>query len=93
MESREGINLVIKRAKPKTAGPSSIPGPKTQEEVALKKSEKKTKSKKPVDKPESCPNKLLPQSTRATNNQPPLWIPRTETSNRVPLQKTNKRPS
>ena len=47
--------LSIKRAKPYTAGPSSIPGPKTQEEVALKKSEKKTKTKKPDDKPEKSP--------------------------------------
>ena len=47
-----GLNLAIKRAKPKTAGPSSIPGPETQEEVALKESEKKTKGKKPDNKPE-----------------------------------------
>ena len=50
-----GLNLAIKRAKPNTAGPSSIPGPKTQEEAAIKKSEKKTKGKKQGDKPETSP--------------------------------------
>ena len=35
-ESGGGLNVAIKRAKPNTAGPSSIPGPKTQELVALK---------------------------------------------------------
>ena len=40
-EARGGLNLAIKRAKPNTAGPSSIPGPKTQEEVALKKVRKR----------------------------------------------------
>ena len=51
-EARGDLNLNIKRAKPNTAGPSSIPGPKTQEEVALKKCEKKMKDKKSDDKPE-----------------------------------------
>ena len=32
--------------KPNTAGPSSMPEPKTQEEIVLKKCEKKTKEKK-----------------------------------------------
>ena len=51
-EAGGGLNLAIKRAKQNTAGPSSIPGAKTQQEVALKKSEKKMKGKKPDDKPE-----------------------------------------
>ena len=54
-EAGGGVSLAIKRAKPNTAGPSSILGPKTQEEVALTKSEKKTKSKKRDDKPEKSP--------------------------------------
>ena len=57
-EAGGGLNLAIKRAKPNTAGPSSIPGPKTQEEIALKKCEKKTKGKKPDYKP----GKLLKQT-------------------------------
>ena len=32
-----GLSLAIKRAKPNTAGPSSMAGPKTQEEIAMKK--------------------------------------------------------
>ena len=35
-ESGGGLNVAIKRAKPNTADYSSIPGPKTQEVVALK---------------------------------------------------------
>ena len=54
-EAGGGLNLAIKRAKPNTAGPNSIPGPKTQEEVALKISEKKTKGKKPDSKPKKSP--------------------------------------
>ena len=57
-ETGGGLNLAIKRAKPNTAGPSSISGPKTQEEVVLKKCEKKMKGKKSDDKPEKLPNKL-----------------------------------
>ena len=56
-EAGGGLNLTIKRAKPNSVGPSSMPGPKTQEEVALKKSEKKTKGKKPDNKPEKSPKK------------------------------------
>ena len=40
-EAEEGLNLAIKRTKPNTEDPSSIPGPKTQEDVAFKNKKKK----------------------------------------------------
>ena len=62
-EAGGGRTLAIKRAKLNTAGPSSIPGPKTQDEIALKKCEKKTKGKKSDDKP----GKLLQQTAIAVD--------------------------
>ena len=53
IESGWGLNLANKRAKPATGGSSSIAGPKTQEEVALKKTEKKSRNKNQVDQPET----------------------------------------
>ena len=40
-DAGDGLNLAIKRAKPNTAGPSSIPGTNTQEDVAFKNKKKK----------------------------------------------------
>ena len=54
-EAGGGLNMAIKRAKPNTAGPSSIPGPTTKKEVVLMKCEKKMKGKKSDDKPEKPP--------------------------------------
>ena len=76
MESGGGLNLAIKRAKPNTAGPSSIPGPKTQEEVALNKSEKKTKSKNPGDR------KLPKQTATAVDQSNEKSNSTLDTSNR-----------
>ena len=62
-ESGGGLNLAIKRAKPNIAGPRSIPGSKTQEEVVLKKSEKKLKNKKRGDLSET----LIKQTASSAN--------------------------
>ena len=77
-EAGGGLNLAIKWAKPNTAGPSSIPGPKTQEEVALKKSEKKTKGKKPDDKPEKSPKQIA----TAVDQSKEQWTSTLDTSNK-----------
>ena len=53
-----GLSLAIKRAKPNTAGPSSLAGPKTQEEIARKKGDKKTKEKRPKDKQKSLTGQI-----------------------------------
>ena len=55
-----GLNLAIKRDKPNTGGPSLIAGPKTQEEVALKKTEKKLRNKNQVDQPETSTKQTAP---------------------------------
>ena len=96
-ESGGGLNLAIKRAKSNTAGPSSIPGPKTQEEVALNKSEKKTKSKKPGDKPETSPKETATAvdqsneqstSTLDTSNRDVQSNPTPKTKQKAKLKKT-----
>ena len=66
-EAGGGLNLAIKRAKPITAGPRSIPRPKTQEEVALKKGEKKLKGKRPDDKPEKLPKQSAIAADQSTS--------------------------
>ena len=62
---RGGLSLDIKKAKPNTAGPTSIFGPKTQEEeVGLRKSEKKSKNKNEDDQLET----LTKQTASAINS-------------------------
>ncbi|XP_063713803.1 uncharacterized protein LOC134841699 [Symsagittifera roscoffensis] len=65
---REGLNLAIKRAKPNTGGPSLSSGPKTQEEVALKKTERKSKTKKDANKEKAKSISSQPAAAVTTDN-------------------------
>ena len=65
---REGLKLANMRAKPNTGGPSLSSGPKTQEEVAHKKTEKKSKTKKDANKEKAKSISSQPAAAVTTDN-------------------------